>query len=209
MGSKPKKQDYQASGAEKASAAVAMAEYKHFKKVYSPLLESMRDQSLTEDTTTGLRGRANADTMQALSAQSSFQGTQSNTAGGDMAQAVQGQLGIANTSGKSIQNRMQTNVLGTARGQAADAQTGMAAASRLGTSQALTRAAANQTVANSKYAAAAQVGSAFAAQGLDNMSTKGPNGEKGSLFSPVNDDGSKVKGAKNRLNYSQFFGPGG
>jgi len=202
MGSKPKSQDYQASGAEKASASVAMAEYQNFKKKYDPLLQEMRDKSLTEDVTSGLRGRANADTMQALTSQPNYQSTQSNTGAGDMAQAVQGQLGIANTSGKNIQNTMQTNVLGTARGQAADAQTGMAAASRLGTSQALTRAAANQTVANSKMAAATQIGSALVAQGLDNKSTDG-----GSFFSPGK-DGKKISGASNRLNYSGFFGPG-
>ena len=156
----------------------------------------MRDKSLTEDVTSGLRGRANADTMQALTSQPNYQSTQSNTGAGDMAQAVQGQLGIANTSGKNIQNTMQTNVLGTARGQAADAQTGMAAASRLG------RAAANQTVANSKMAAATQIGSALVAQGLDNKSTDG-----GSFFSPGK-DGKKISGASNRLNYSGFFGPG-
>jgi hypothetical protein len=204
MGSKPKQQDYQASGAEKASASVAMAEYKNFKKKYDPLLQEMRDKSLTEDVTTGLRGRANADTMQALTSQPSYQGTQSNTSAGDMAQAYQGQLGIANTSGKDIQNKMQTNVLGTARGQAADAQTGMAQASRLGTSQALTRAKANQDVANSKLAAATKIGSAFVAQGLDNMSS----GEGGSFFSPAGEDGKKISGLKNRLDYSGFFGPG-
>lgn len=204
MGSKPKKQDYQASSAEKASASVAMAEYQNFKKKYDPLLQEMRDKSLTEDVTTSLRGRANADTMQALTSQPTYQATQSNTRAGDMAQAYQGQLGIANTSGKDIQNKMQTNVLGTARGQAADAQTGMAAASRLGTSQALTRAAANQTVANSKMAAATQLGSAFVAQGLDNMSS----GEGGTFFSPVDEGGKKVSGFKNRLGYSGFFGPG-
>jgi hypothetical protein len=176
MGSKPKQQDYQASGAEKASASVAMAEYKNFKKKYDPLLQEMRDKSLTEDVTSGLRGRANADTMQALTSQPSYQNTQSNTATGDMAQAYQGQLGIANTSGKDIQNKMQTNVLGTARGQAADAQTGMAQASRLGTSQALTRAKANQTVRSAKASAIGQIAGAAVSKYGESISTKGADG---------------------------------
>ena len=175
MGSKPKSQDYQASGAEKASASVAMAEYQNFKKKYDPLLQEMRDKSLTEDVTTSLRGRANADTMQALTTQPNYQSTQSNTGAGDMAQAVQGQLGIANTSGKDIQNKMQTNVLGVARGQAADAQTGMAQASRLATSQALTRAAANQTVAQAKFSAMGQI--AGAAVGKFGESKAGGSGD--------------------------------
>tara|TARA_R110002050_G_scaffold17242_3_gene51405 strand:- start:3702 stop:4304 length:603 start_codon:yes stop_codon:yes gene_type:complete len=176
MGSKPKQQDYQASGAEKASASVAMAEYKNFKKKYDPLLQEMRDKSLTEDVTTSLRGRANADTMQALTSQPSYQGTQSNTSAGDMAQAYQGQLGIANTSGKDIQNKMQTNVLGTARGQAADAQTGMAQASRLGTSQALTRAKANQAVRSAKTSAIGQIAGAAVSKFGELQDTAGADG---------------------------------
>lgn len=210
MGSKPKQQDYEASDAEKASASVAMAEYQFFKERYDPLLQQMRDKSMQEDPGDTLRGRANADTMQALTSQPSYQQTQSTTATGDMAQAYQGQLGQANTRAKDIQNTMRTNVLGTARGQASDAQTGMAEASRLGTSQALARAKANQQVASAKFDAAGKVAGAALMQGLDNMGTKGTNaaGEEvsGSFFSPVNEDGSKVSGFKNRLNYSQFFG---
>ena len=176
MGSKPKQQDYKASEAEKTSASVAMAEYQNFKKKYDPLLQEMRDKSRTEDVTTTLRGRANADTMQALTSQPSYQATQSNTSAGDMAQAYQGQLGIANTSGKDIQNKMQTSVLGTARGQAADAQTGMAQASRLGTSQALTRAAANQQVAQAKYKAMGQIAGATIAKYGESQDTLGEDG---------------------------------
>ena len=66
MGSKPKQQDYQASDGEKASASVAMAEYTYFKQKYDPLLQKMRDDSLGTNDDKTLRGRANADTMQAL-----------------------------------------------------------------------------------------------------------------------------------------------
>ena len=156
MGSSPKQQDYEASDAEKASASAAMAEYKYFKERYDPLLQEMRDKSMQEDPSQTLRARANADTMQALSGPS-YQQTQSVGATGDMSQALSGQLGIANTSGKKIQNQMRTNVLGTARGQAADAQSGMAQASRLATSDALSRAQANQTVRSARTAALGQV----------------------------------------------------
>jgi len=156
MGSKPKQQDYKASDAEKASASVAMAEYKYFKERYDPLLQDMRDKSMQEDPSQTLRARANADTMQALSAPS-YQNTQSIGATGEMSQALSGQLGVANTSGKAVQNNMRTNVLGTARGQAADAQSGMAQASRLATSDALSRAQANQTVRDARTQAIGQV----------------------------------------------------
>jgi hypothetical protein len=218
MGSKPKAQDYEASDAEKASASVAMAEYKYFKEKYDPLLQKMRDQSLRDDSAKTLRGRANADTMQALSknsAQRSLRGEDS----GDLSQALQGQLGIANKSGLDIKNKMQTSVLGTARGQAADAQTGMAQAANLATSQALTRAKAKQQVADAKMTAAGQVAGAALMQGMQNKATKGTKTEdlgpemgmrttetSGSFFSPVNDAGQSVTGFGNRLGYTNYFG---
>lgn len=220
MGSKPKKQDYQASAAEKASASVALQEHKYFKEKYDPLLQKMRDQSLTADVGTTLRGRANADTMQALSGASAQRAIRGDS-GGDLSQAYQGQLGIANTSAKNIQNKMQTSVLGTARGQAADAQSGMAQASNLATSQALTRAKANQDVAQAKYSAAGQIAGAALMQGLQNRATTGTQVEdlgpemgfretpkQGSFFSPVNDSGQSIGGFSNRLKYTNFFGGG-
>jgi hypothetical protein len=167
MSSKPKKQG--PTAADKASASVAMAEYNRFKQKYDPLLRNMRDESLTEDTTSTLRARSNADTMQALTSNMSLQEAQRVDAGSDMAQAVQGQLGQATQAGKQIQNTMQTNVLGVARGQAADAQRGMSQAARLSTSEALTRAQAKQDVASAKVKAGAQVGSALIGQGAKNM----------------------------------------
>ncbi len=207
MASKPKASDYKASDAEKASASVAMAEYQYFKEKYDPLLQQMRDKSLTEDVQSGLRGRANADVMQALSAPS-YEAATSSTAAGDTGQALTGQLGAANVAAKQVQNTMQSGVLGTARGQVADAQSGMAQASRLATSSALERARANQMVAQAKQAAIAQVGSALVAQGLENKGTKGVDKDgktvKGSFFSPVRNDGSSVAGVSNRLQYSTF-----
>jgi len=191
MGSKPKKSKYKPTKAEQASASVALAEYTYFKEKYGPLLREMRDQSLTEDTTSTLRGRANADTMQALSSTPQYQNTQQLGRAGDMAQAYQGQLGIANQAGKDIQNKMQTNVLGTARGQAADAQTGMAQASRLATSEALTRAKANQDVRQAKINAAVDVASAVVEEGEKNKEGGG------TFFTPNVNAG--IPGADRRL----------
>lgn len=180
MGSSPKKEDYKPTESDRVNASVALAEYQDFKKNYDPLLQQMRDKSMTEDQARILRGRANADTMQALTTDLSLQGSQQVNAGGDMSQALQGQLGIAERSGLDIQNKMRTNVLGTARGQAADAQTGMAQASRLDTSTALARAKANQDVAQAKLNAGVQLGSAFIGQGIKNKS------QTGKFFTPGN-----------------------
>lgn len=160
MGSKPKKQDYEATDAEKASASVAMAEYQYFKQRYDPLLQKQRDESLTDRNEITLRGRANADTMQTLTSSPTYALTQNADATGDLAQAYQGQLGVANNAALDIKNKRQLSTLGTARGQAADAQTGMGNASRLKTSAALERARGKQMVADSKYKAAGQVAGA-------------------------------------------------
>lgn len=188
MGSSPKQADYQPSAAEKASASVALAEYRNFKKKYDPLLQQMRDQSKTNDVTNTLRGRANADTMQALTKNTSYQNTQANDISSDMSKAYQGQLGVANRSGKDIQNKMQTSVLGTARGQAADAQTGMAQASRLGTSQALARAKAKQEVRLAKDKALGQVASAAMVYGAE----KELFGKKGTPGSSITGPDRKI-----------------
>ena len=195
MASKPKQSDYQASGAEKASASVALQNYNYFKQNYSPILQQMRDKAQNTDVGTTLRGRANADTMQALT-QPSYRNTQQVDYGADLGKAYQGQLGVANTSAKQIQNQMGSNVLGIARGQAADASTGMAQLSRLGTSEALNRARNKQMVAQSKIDAATTVGGAFGLQGMDNKSTGG------TFFTPNDSTGVPITGVKNRYKYS-------
>ena len=218
MGSKPKQQDYQASDGEKASASVAMAEYTYFKQKYDPLLQKMRDDSLGTNDDKTLRGRANADTMQALTSAPMAQQAMSGQGSEDLAQAYQGQLGIADKSAEDIRNKKQMNVLGTARGQASDAQSGMAQAANLATSQALERAKNKQLVSQAKMTAIGQVAGAALAQGMANRETTGqkmgangmgpPQEVKGSFFSPVNDAGQKVSGFNNRLAFSNIFGGG-
>ena len=222
MGSKPKQQDYQASEGEKASASVAMAEYTYFKQKYDPLLQKMRDDSLGTNDDKTLRGRANADTMQALTSAPMAQQAMSGQGSEDLAQAYQGQLGIADKSAEDIRNKKQMNVLGTARGQASDAQSGMAQAANLATSEALERAKNKQLVSQAKMTAIGQVAGAALAQGMANRETTGKRDTgkvgadgkpimetvKGSFFSPVDDAGKKVSGFNNRLAFSNIFGGG-
>lgn len=220
MGSKPKQKDYEASAGEKASASVAMAEYKYFKEKYDPLLQKMRDESSSQRNDKTLRGRANADTMQALTSGNMAQQAMSGRGAEDLAQAYQGQLGVADQSAEKIRNTMQMNVLGTARGQASDAQSGMAQAANLQTSQALTRAKNKQMVANAKMTAVGQVAGAALMKGMQNKATTGQRDTgkvgadgkpimetvKGSFFSPVDDAGNSASGFGSRLAHSNFFG---
>lgn len=207
MGSSPKKS--RPSAAEKASAAVAMAEHKYFKRKYDPLLQKMRDASQTDDSADVLRGRANADTMQTLAGGASYDRAASAASGGDEAQAYQGQLAQADKTGLSIKNNMQLGVLGTARGQAADAQSGMAAAARMGASRSLTRAKAKQDVRAARNAALGQVATSLVLQGGENMqSQKGATNPNGTPILDANTGQQKMeKGSffKN-ANSNSFFG---
>ena len=222
MGSKPKQQDYKASASEKASASVAMAEYTYFKQKYDPLLQKMRDDSLSTNDDKTLRGRANADTMQALTSGPMAQQALSGQGSDDLAQAYQGQLGIADSSAEDIRNKRQMNVLGIARGQAADAQSGMAQAADLQTSEALTRAKNKQLVSQAKMTAVGQLAGATLMKGMQNKATTGQRDTgkidaagkpimetvKGSFFSPVNSAGQKQSSFGDRLAFSNFFGGG-
>lgn len=192
MGSKPKKSEYKPTEAEKASAAVAMAEYKTFKRKYDPLLQKMRDESKSDDPMKILRGRANADTMQALTTNQTYQGTQANDLSSDMSQAYLGQMGQATDKGLGIKNQAQTNVLGIARKQAGDAQSGMAQASRLATSEALTRAKAKQDVRAAKAAAIGEVAGAS----LSAASKKGAfgDGKFGKFMEHFSEDLARKRG---------------
>ena len=222
MGSKPKQQDYKPSDGEKASASVAMAEYTYFKQKYDPLLQKMRDESLSTNDDKMLRGRANADTMQALTSGSMAQQAMSGQGSEDLAQAYQGQLGIADSSAEDIRNKRQTNVLGIARGQAADAQSGMAQAANLQTSEALARAKNKQLVSSAKMTAVGQLAGATLMKGMQNKATTGQRDTgkvdadgkpimetvKGSFFSPVNSAGQKQSSFGDRLAFSNIFGGG-
>ena len=108
-------------------------------------------------------------------------------------------MALATKKGQNIQSNLQSGVLKTARGQAAQAQSGMAQASRLDTSENLTRAKAKADVKAAKNAAIAQIAGSALAQGLDNMATTGmkmpksgvgpPQQVKGTFFNPVNSAG--------------------
>lgn len=199
MGSKPKAQDYKPSESEKASANVAYKEYKYFKEKYDPLLQQMRDKSKSDAPTKALRARANADAMQALTSQPDIRQALDLGRTTNVASGLQGQVAQATQKGDAIQRGLQTGVLKTARGQAAQAQSGMAQASRLETSQNLTKAKAKEDIKAARNAAIAQVAGSALAQGMDNMATSGmkmpqsgvgpPQQVKGSFFNPVNSAG--------------------
>tara|TARA_B100000676_G_scaffold68781_2_gene68812 strand:- start:9064 stop:9705 length:642 start_codon:yes stop_codon:yes gene_type:complete len=212
MSGKPSRSDYKPSEAEKTNASVALANYRAFKTRYDPLLQKMRDESQSDAATRTLRNRANAETMQALTSQPTLRGATDVGAAGALTQGMQSQLGQATARGKQIQNQMQTNVLGTARGQAADAQSGLAQAARMGRSDVLEKAANRQAVARAKYQAGEQLAGTFLGQGLSNLGTSGQDPYtktkvQGSFFTPVNAQGQRMTSPRQRA--KQAFGFGG
>jgi len=176
MGSKPKKSEYKPSETEKTQAAIAAADQRYFQQTYDPLLVEMRDKAATEDVASTLRGRAGADTMQALSPGGGAQGysmAQDVGSAANLAIGATGQMLSANTAAKDAKVTQQVGVLGTARGQAADAGDALAGASRLARSEGLTKAAGKQQVRMAKQEAAFDVAKALGGQALRNKADTG------------------------------------
>tara|TARA_X000001388_G_C2232255_1_gene123680 strand:+ start:484 stop:1011 length:528 start_codon:yes stop_codon:yes gene_type:complete len=142
MGSKPKAQDYKPSEVEKVQAAIAKADQDYFQKTYNPLILQMRDQAKSRDTESILRGRAQADSMQALTSDLNINNVRSIDTAANLAGGAISNILDANVQAGKVKTKESTNVLGIARGQQADAGSGLARASKLARSEGLTRAAA-------------------------------------------------------------------
>ena len=174
MGSKPKQSEYKPSATEKTQAAIAKADADYFAKTYDPLLLEMRDKAATENVASTLRGRAGADTYQALTGGGANIGlAQDVSTGADLATGAVGQLLDANVVAKNVKVDDQVGVLGTARGQQADAGDALAKASKLARSEGLTKAKAKQTVRMARRQAAFDIGKSIAKQGIKNKAETG------------------------------------
>ena len=169
MSSKPKQQDYQASEAEKTQASVAKAEKDYFNQTYAPLLREMRDKASSEDLGSVARGVAGADTMQSLTGKPTLSGARSVDESADLASAAVGQMAAASAQGLAASRKQQTGVLGTARGQAGEAMSGLAQASRIQNTKDLQAAKAKQMVRQAQTEAAVNIGTKLGKQGFENL----------------------------------------
>ncbi|MAS64885.1 MAG: hypothetical protein CL815_06650 [Coraliomargarita sp.] len=144
MGSKPRPAEYKPSETEKTQAALAKSDQQYFEQTYDPLLKQMRDESLKQDTRQTLRGRAQADTMQAMTGGPLSLGTVSGVdTSASRALGAVGNILNANVVASDVKANQQLGVLATARGQQADAGSGLAQASKLARSEDLNRATAS------------------------------------------------------------------
>ena len=174
MGGKPKKQEYKPSETEKIQAAIAKADADYFAKTYDPLLVEMRDKAAKEDVASTLRGRAQADTYQALTGDGSNIAIASDIGtAANLAVGATGQILDANRVAKDAKTTQQVGVLGTARGQAADAGDALAQASKLARSEGLTKAKAKQDVRLARRGAAFKIASAGGEKMLQNLGETG------------------------------------
>jgi hypothetical protein len=194
MSSKPKKQEYQATESEKISASVSKAEKDYFNQTYGPLLREMRDISEKEELGGLARGRAQADTMQALTATPTLTATRGVDTAADLASAAAAQQIQGSGQALASQRERQIGVLGTARGQAAEAQAGLARAAKISSTKQLEEARAKQTIRQARSNALKQVGGAFAEQGQKNLQSYSTDSQQadqpgflGRLFTPYQD----------------------
>ena len=174
MGSKPKQSEYKPSETEKIQAAIAKADADYFAKTYDPLLVEMRDKAAKEDVASTLRGRSQADTYQALTGDGSNIAIASDIGtAANLAVGATGQILDANRVAKDAKTTQQVGVLGTARGQAADAGDALAQASKLARSEDLTKAKAKQDVRLARRGAAFKIASAGGEKMLQNLGETG------------------------------------
>jgi len=151
MSSKPKASEYSASESEKATASIALADKQYFKDKYLPKLTELRDRSSNENYQGVARGRAQADTMQALTNRPSLAATRSVDASADRAAAAGSQLLQGSLQGLAAQRGDQINVLKQARGMAADATSGLSRAAKISTTKNLQFAQAKQNRRNANF----------------------------------------------------------
>jgi len=144
--SSPDKDDYKASETEKTSASIALQDKNYFNEKYTPLLKNLAEEAATTDYSNQTRGIAQADTMQALTGDGPvFQYATGVDNAADLASAAVGNMLQASQQGLTISKDRQLNTLATARGQANDAASGLAQASRATASKELQFAKAKQS----------------------------------------------------------------
>ena len=148
--SKPKKEEYEASEAEKTEARISAAEYTDYKENMEPILMESKEAS-KKDFTQTLKDRSGADFAQAEKL--SLGNTTNFSLAADTARiATRGMLAAA-TTGKEARDTARTNALASGRKQATVAQGGLAQIARQNTRGLIAEATNKQTVRNANAAA--------------------------------------------------------
>ena len=174
MSSGPKQKDYQPSETEKTQARIAAEEQRYFEQTYQPLFLKQMEESQKRDLTPTFTGRAQADSMQALTGRGADVGAAFNI--GDAANIASGAISNI-ASGRTAAEKAETgdklNALSQSLGLGAAASSGLAQAGRLAASEGLSRARAKQQVRLARNDAIFKGVKAAASMGMSNIASGG------------------------------------
>lgn len=158
--SKPKSSDYKESEVDKVNAAVAMADKQYFRENYLPKQKEFIERSFKEES--GLmsmgEGRAQADTMQALTQNPNRRAVGAVDAQADLASAASAQQLQGTAQGLLGARSDQVAGIKSANQMASQTAAGLSQASKIATTDTLNRAKAKQIRSASMIGAATKLG---------------------------------------------------
>ena len=174
MGSKPKAQDYKPSETEKTQAAIAAEEQRYFEQTYQPLFIKQMQRAAERKLAPTFRGRAQADTMQALTGSGPQLGVVSGVSdAADRAMGAVSNIAASTTQAAKASQSDQMNSLSQSLGLGSAASSGLASASRQAASRGLAEAQAKQQVRMAKNDALFSAAKAGLSMGMSNIASGG------------------------------------
>ncbi len=174
MGSKPKPQDYKPSETEKTQAAIAAEEQRYFEQTYQPLFIKQMQRAAERKLAPTFRGRAQADTMQALTGSGPQLGVVSGVSdAADRAMGAVSNIAASTTQAAKASQSDQMNSLSQSLGLGSAASSGLASASRQAASRGLAQAQAKQQVRMAKNDALFSAAKAGLSMGMSNIASGG------------------------------------
>ena len=174
MGSKPKRQDYKPSETEKTQAAIAAEEQRYFEQTYQPLFIKQMQRAAERKLAPTFRGRAQADTMQALTGSGPQLGVVSGVSdAADRAMGAVSNIAASTTQAAKASQSDQMNSLSQSLGLGSAASSGLASASRQAASRGLAQAQAKQQVRMAKNDALFSAAKAGLSMGMSNIASGG------------------------------------
>ena len=174
MGSKPKPQDYKPSETEKTQAAIAAEEQRYFEQTYQPLFIKQMQRAAERKLAPTFRGRAQGDSMQALTGSGPQLGVVSGVSdAADRAMGAVSNIAASTTQAAKASQSDQMNSLSQSLGLGSAASSGLASASRQAASRGLAQAQAKQQVRMAKNDALFSAAKAGLSMGMSNIASGG------------------------------------
>ena len=174
MGSKPKAEEYKPSETEKTQAAIAAEEQRYFENTYQPLFLKQMQRAAERKLAPTFRGRAQADTMQALTGSGPNLGVVSGVSdAADRAMGAVSNIARSTTQAAKASQGDQMSALSQSLGLGSAASSGLATASRQAASRGLAEAQAQQQVRMARNNAMFQAAKSGLSMGMSNLASGG------------------------------------